>query len=114
VIEVENKTGKYSKPIRKGIESLAKYWNIKWSSWHGGDIPGNECRKLMVWVRLIFEQMKAFLLEQLEEDGGSEPAKREVTKQCYIVAKALLLFNGFLSLLRTDHKDLTPRHIAKA
>jgi hypothetical protein len=69
----------------------------------------------MSWARLIFEQMKAFLLEQLEEDGGSERGKREVTKWCGIVAKALLLFDsGFLSILRTDHKDLTPQHIVKA
>jgi DNA topoisomerase IA len=68
----------------------------------------------MAWARLIFEQMKAFLLEQLEQDGGSERMKREVTKQCDIIAKALLLFHGFLSLLRTDHKDLTPQHISKA
>jgi hypothetical protein len=68
----------------------------------------------MAWAWLIFEQMKAFLLEQLEEDGGSERAKREVMKWCVIVAKALLLFDGFISLIRTDHKDLTLQHIAKA
>jgi hypothetical protein len=87
----------------------------KWPSWHGGDILGNECRKLMAcWYMLIYEQIEAFLLNQLEEDGGSERAKREVKKRCDIVAKALLLFDGFLSLLRTDHKDLTPQHITKA
>jgi hypothetical protein len=68
----------------------------------------------MAWARLIYDQIKAFLLEQLGEDGGSERAKREVKKRCDIVAKALLLFDGFLSLLRTDHKDLTPQHITKA
>jgi hypothetical protein len=63
----------------------------------------------MAWSRLIFEQIKAFLLDQPEEDGVSERAKREVRKRCGIVAKALLLFDGFVSLLvRTDHKDLTP------
>jgi hypothetical protein len=69
----------------------------------------------MGWARLIFEQIKAFLLEQLEEDGGSERAKREVTKRCNIVvAKALLLFDGFLSLLkRTDNKDLPPQQVMK-
>jgi hypothetical protein len=36
-----------------------------------------------------------------------------VTKGCDIVAKALLLFDGFLSLLRTNHKDPTPKHIGK-
>jgi hypothetical protein len=54
-------------------------------------------------------------LDQLEEDGGSEQAKTEVRKRCDIVATALLLFDGFLSLVRTKHKDLTPQHhITKA
>jgi hypothetical protein len=115
VTEVEMNTGKYSKPIWKGIETvLAKDWNIKRPSWHGGDILGNKCRKLMAWARLIFNQIKAFLLEQLDEDGGSEGAKAEVRKGCDLIAKALLSFDRFLSLLRTDHKDLTPEHIRKA
>ncbi len=109
VTRVERETGKYSKPFWRGLECiLARDWNIKRPSWHGGDILGNECRKLMAWSRPIFEQIKAFLLDQLEEDGGSERAKTEVRKRCDIVAKALLLFDGFLSLLRTDHKDVTP------
>jgi hypothetical protein len=114
VAQVEKETGKYSKPVWKGIERiLAKDWNIKRPTWHGGDILGNICRKLMPLARLIFYQIKAYLVEQLVEDGGSERAKREVQKRCDIVAKALLLFDGFLSLLRTDHKDLTAQVIAK-
>jgi hypothetical protein len=35
-------------------------------------------------------------------------------KWCNIVANMILLFDGFLSLLRTDHKDLTAQVIAKA
>jgi hypothetical protein len=43
----------------------------------------------MVWARHIFEQMKAYLLKQLKEDGGSERAKREVIKQrAIMIAKA--------------------------
>ncbi len=68
----------------------------------------------MVWSSLLFAQIKVFLLDQLEEDGGSERAKTEVHKRCYIVSKALLLFDGFLSLVRTEHKDLTPQHMTKA
>jgi hypothetical protein len=107
--------GKYSKPVQKGIEIiLSEEWNIKRPSWHGGDILGNECQKLMSWARLLYDQIKAFLLEELEEDGGSQRKKREVTKRCDIIAKALLLFNGCLSLVRTPHEDITPAHIAKA
>jgi hypothetical protein len=35
-----------------------------------------------------FKQIKAFLLEQLEEDGGSERARREVTRRRDIVVKS--------------------------
>ena len=68
----------------------------------------------MSMAKHIFAQIKAFLLERLEADGGSEQAKRKVKKQCDIIAKALLLFDGFLSLLRTAHKDLTAGKIARA
>jgi hypothetical protein len=69
----------------------------------------------MAWSRLIFEQIKAFLFDQLEEDGGSKRAKMEVQSSATLLLKPyLLLFDGFLSLLRTDHKDLTPQHITKA
>jgi hypothetical protein len=77
VIKVEKETCKYSStPIHKGIENiLAKDWNMTLS----GQacmveifLEIKQCRKLWAWTRHIFEQMKAFLLEQLEEDGGSE------------------------------------------
>jgi hypothetical protein len=115
VLVAEKEVGCCSKPDRKGLDSiLAKEWNIERPSWHGGDILGNECRKLMAWTRLICNQMKTFPLEKMMEDGASERAEKEVTKRCDIVAKCLLLFDGFLSILRTDHKDLTPELIAKA
>jgi hypothetical protein len=83
VSEVEQELGWHSEPIRKGTEDiLAKEWNIE-----GGDILGNKCRKLMSCARGIMDQMKVFSSEKLEEDGGSERAKREVTKQCEVVAK---------------------------
>jgi hypothetical protein len=68
----------------------------------------------MAWQGIIFDQIKAFLLDQLEKDGGLDRAKREVQKRCNIVTKALLLFDGFLSLVRTNHKDLPPQHNTKA
>jgi hypothetical protein len=78
VTRVERETGKYSKPFWQGLECiLARDWKIKRPSWHGGDTLGNKCRKLMACSRLIFDQIKAFLLDQLEEDGESERAERE-------------------------------------
>jgi hypothetical protein len=66
VAQVEKELGKHSKPIWQGWEQiLARDWNIKRPSWHGGDILGNKCRKLMAWSSLIFEQIKAFLLDHI-------------------------------------------------
>ena len=65
-------------------------------------------------ARLIFDQIVGFLLERLEENGGSEQSKIEVKKPCDIIAKALMLFCGFLYLLRISHKGLTTRKKQKA
>jgi hypothetical protein len=55
VTRVRKETGKYSEPIQQGLERiLAKDWNMKRQSWHGGDILGNKCWKLMALSRLIF------------------------------------------------------------
>ena len=68
----------------------------------------------MSLARLILDQITEFLLERLEENGGSEQAEIEVKKRCDIISKALLLFDEVFSLLRTSHKDLTPRKIKKS
>ena len=65
-------------------------------------------------ARLIFDQIAGFLLERLEENGGSEQSKIEVKKRCDIIAKALMVFCGILYLLRTSHKALTTTKIQKA
>ena len=68
----------------------------------------------MSLARLIFDQIKQFLLERLEENGESARSKREVNKQCVTVAKTLLLFDGIFYPLITPHKYLTPWKIRKA
>ena len=106
VVQVEKDIGRHPKPTRRGIKAtLSKDWNIKRPSWHGGDTLGNECRKLMSSARLVLDQTQGLSLERLEESGGSARKKREVKKRCKIVAKALLLFDRLLSLLRAPHKD---------
>ena len=62
VTRVERETGKYSKPFWQGLECiLARNWNIKQPSWHGGDILSNKCRMLMAYhlVRLLVVKKKS-------------------------------------------------------
>jgi hypothetical protein len=68
----------------------------------------------MAWARLVCNKMKEFLLAKLDKNGAFARAKREVSKQRDIIAKCSLLFHGFLSVLRTEHKDLTPALTVKA
>jgi hypothetical protein len=56
--QVEKDLGRCNKPVRRGIKSiLSKDWNIKRPSWHGGDILGNKCPKLLSSAKLILEQI---------------------------------------------------------
>jgi hypothetical protein len=81
--QVEKDLGRHNEPVRRGIESiLSKDWNIKRLSWHGGDILGNECRKLMSSAKLVLEQIVEFSLNRIEEKGGSARAKGAVKKRC--------------------------------
>ena len=115
VVKTEKDIGKCNMPIWRRIESiLSKDWNIERPPWHGGDILGNKCQKIMSSARPIFDQIEELLLERLEENGGSARAKREVKKRCDIATKALLLLDGPLSLLIKSHKYLTPWKIRKA
>jgi hypothetical protein len=101
-VEVEQVAGWCSKPAQKGTENIlaTREWNVKQTSCHGGDVLGNECPR---------DKMKALSLDELEARAwGMEQAKREVTKGSDILAKCLLLFDGFPLVLRTNHKDLTP------
>jgi hypothetical protein len=78
VLAVEKEVGCHRKPIRKGIEAiLAKEWNIKRPSWHGGDILGDECRKSMAFARLVCNKMKVFLRAELDENEAPAQAREK-------------------------------------
>jgi hypothetical protein len=68
----------------------------------------------MAFARLVCNEMKVFLLAELDANGASLRAKREVSKRRDIIANGSLLFDGFLSVSRTEHKDLAPALTAKA
>jgi hypothetical protein len=106
-----------ARAVWRGIESiLSKDWNIKRPSWHGGDILGNECRKLMSSAKLVLEQIMEFSLtgskktEDLHEQREkSRSGATSPLKLCFYLTGSSLT----LSLLRTLHKDSTLRKIVK-
>jgi hypothetical protein len=87
--QVEKNVGRCNEPIWRGIKSiLSKDWNIKRPSWHGGDILGNECWKLMSSAKLVLEQIEEFSLERLKENRDNSqwtgmnklPSPEEITR----------------------------------
>ena len=59
VVQINKDIDKYNKNIWIGINSiLSKDCNIRLQSWHGVDIIGNECRKLMLLAKLIFIKLR--------------------------------------------------------
>ncbi len=112
---LEKELGKYSKPVRRELERiLEREFDIKRPNYHGGDICGNEARRLMTTAMKVMLRFNQYLQVELVENGGTDRARRETKKQCEVVGNALLNFDGFLSLLRTPHKDLTPAIFAQA
>jgi hypothetical protein len=111
----EKQFGKYRKPVRRELERiLAREFDIKRPNYHGGDICGNEARRLMTTAMEVMQRFNQYLQGELVENGGTDRAKKETKKQCEVVGNALVNFDGLLSLLRTPHQDLTPAMFAQA
>jgi hypothetical protein len=112
---LEKELGKYSKPVRRELRRiLEREFDTKGPNYHGGDICGNEAQRLMITAMKVMLRFNQYLQVELIENGGTDRARRETKKQCEVVGNALLNFDGFLSLLRTPHKDLTPAIFAQA
>jgi hypothetical protein len=107
--ELEKQLGKYSKPVWRELERIPeREFNIKRPNYQGGDICGNQARMLMTTAMQVMHGFNQYLQVELVENGGTDGARRETKKQCKVIGPALLNFDGFLSLLCTPHKDLTP------
>jgi hypothetical protein len=112
---LEKQLGKYSKYVWRELEIiLERGFNIKWPNYyHSGDICGNEAQRLMTTAMQVMRRFNQYLQVELVENGGTNWARRETKKQCKAVGNTLLNFDGFLSLLLTPHKDLTPAIFAQ-
>jgi hypothetical protein len=112
---LEKQIGKYSKHVPRELERILECeFDIKRPNYHGWDICGNQARGLMTTAMKVMLRFNQYLQVKLVENGGTDRARTETKKQCEVVGNALLNFDGFLSLLRTPHQDLTPAIFAQA
>jgi hypothetical protein len=96
---LEKELGKYSKLVRRELERILKReFDIKRPNYHGGDICGNEARRLMTTAMKLMLRFNQYLQVELVENGGTHQARTESKKQCEVVGNASL---RFLSLLQT-------------
>ena len=69
----EKELGKYSKPVRRELERiLEREFDIKRPNYHGGDICGNETRRLMTTAMKVMLRFNQYLQVELVEDGGTD------------------------------------------
>jgi hypothetical protein len=72
----------YSKPVKSKLEKVLRKYGIDYAAYHGGELVGNDCRKLLGCAKLITEDLKEVLLLVVEEKGMSAATKLAVTDRC--------------------------------
>ena len=60
---------KYPRPVKARIEAVLRCHGIDYAAYHGGDLVGNDCRKLMERAPQIFADVQVVLLEVAVENG---------------------------------------------
>jgi hypothetical protein len=68
----------------------------------------------MTTAMKVMRPFNQYLHVELVENGATDQTRKDMKMQCKVAENALLNFSGFLSLLRTPHKDMTPAIFAQA
>jgi hypothetical protein len=78
---LEKELGKYSMCVRREQEIfLEREFDISRPNYHGGDICGNEARRLMTTAMEVMLRFNQYLQVELVENGGTHRARRETKK----------------------------------
>ena len=99
-VEVGGKKQKYySKPVKSKIERVLGKHGIDYAAYHGGDLVGNDCRKLMANATKITEDLKEMLLEVAQEKGLSLETKESIVDRCTGLCYTLVCFDKVFGLM---------------
>ena len=110
--EIRKKRGKEQKSVRKIIEEILIKNKTPLSSYHGGDMEGNDIRRLMHEGPAIFSALKNAIVEYCasgsirvnDEDYASQA---EIEPICSDYGQLLLLMDAVFSLLNTKRGEVT-------
>lgn len=94
-----DKRNKYRKPVKSKLERVLRRHGIDYAAYHGGELVGNDIRKMMAAAEIICNDLDAILLEEADESGLSAATKDAVSDRCSAFCHALVCFDSVFSLM---------------
>mgnify|MGYP000582880178 CR=1 FL=1 len=104
---VRKERGRAEKSLRNAIESdVLKKYLVLICSYHGGDIEGNSCRRLMRNGVYIFEDIASFIKEWIR-GGSSQVTSEEIDEVCTAHGRLLMQMDMIFSIMHTRRGGVT-------
>ena len=95
---------KYDKPVKSKVERVLRKHGIDYAAYHGGDLVGNDCRKLMGSAPQICQDLEEVLLSVADGRGMSVATKSAITDRCHAFCHALVCFDAVFSFMFTPNE----------
>jgi hypothetical protein len=89
----------YRKPVKAQIERALRTYGIDYAAYHGGDLVGNDCRKLMEFADDICKDLENILLARADEMGMKLEMKAAIVDRCNALCYTLVCFDSIFSLM---------------
>ena len=90
---------RYAKPVKSRLERVLQKHGIDYAAYHGGELVGNDCRKLMNNASAVTKDLEEVLLVVADEKEMSEETKESIRNRCEAFCHALVCFDGVFSLM---------------
>jgi hypothetical protein len=96
----------YKKPLKSRLEKVLRRYGIDYAAYHGGELVGNDCRKLLHSAEDIMAEIEEVLLEVAEEKDMLPETKISISSRCKCLCFALVCFDGVFSLMFTKNENV--------
>ena len=96
----------YRKPMKARLERVLRLHGINYAAYHGGDLVGNDCRKLMRHAEQICKDLECVLLTAADEKRMLESCKIAISDCCDAFHFALVCFDSVFSLMFKANEEV--------
>ena len=97
-------------PLLAEIEHILGKYGIDRAAFHGGDLVGNACRKLMSEANGIVDEVRNLVMQKRRVRGSD----KQIDEICCRTKQVLLVLDGFISCMKTKRGHVTDEIIYNA